>query len=340
MTTIPDEPLVLHPRHGIHEPTSGTPVRRPGTVRRTVTTDMLRPEGVQGPLVLRLRGRDLRTGPAGEAELLAEASGEAVVDYHDGKTLLELRTDPARPALAELCGRSVASGFRRGLDVLDPALIDECDLLYLLLDDVPVTTLVSGHAVTVERLPGSEIPPERRRHFPADLCAGFVTGGTLISGVLELGTPPVVTGPLAPALDDPDDPAGWHDMDPLPPTGMRRSRRIDVSPARDGRSEAEIEALFRDSYVLGDGRETVIHEYTLTARARDGVVTECRAQARVLPWTECPGAVASAGRIAGVRLDELRSHVRTRFAGVSTCTHLNDMLRSLHDVPVLLGLAG
>lgn len=35
----------LHPRHGIHEPTSGTPLRLPGSVRRTTTIDMLSPRG-------------------------------------------------------------------------------------------------------------------------------------------------------------------------------------------------------------------------------------------------------------------------------------------------------
>ncbi|WP_035920382.1 hypothetical protein [Frankia sp. QA3] len=38
-----------HPRHGTHDPTAGTPPRRPGSVRRTTTVDMLRPEVVAGP---------------------------------------------------------------------------------------------------------------------------------------------------------------------------------------------------------------------------------------------------------------------------------------------------
>jgi hypothetical protein len=51
---------------------------------------------------------------------------------------------------------------------------------------------------------------------------------------------------------------------------------------------------------------------------------------------ECPGAVGSAHRLAGMPLSELRPWVRRELTGVSTCTHLNDTLRSLADVTVLL----
>jgi len=36
----------------------------------------------------------------------------------------------------------------------------------------------------------------------------------------------------------------------------------------------------------------------------------------------------------------LRRHIRDTFLGTSTCTHLNDTLRSLEDIPALLRLAG
>ena len=62
---------VLHPRHGIHAPTSGTPERAPGSVRRTETMDMVRPDGLLGPLVLTGRARDMRTGLDGVAAVLA-----------------------------------------------------------------------------------------------------------------------------------------------------------------------------------------------------------------------------------------------------------------------------
>jgi hypothetical protein len=113
---------------------------------------------------------------------------------------------------------------------------------------------------------------------------------------------------------------------------MRRARRTDVV----GGDEPAVDVLYRDSYVRPDGLETVIHEYVVALRFRDGVIRSLRATPRTLPWVECPAAAASAERLVGVPLDGLRTHVRKTFGGTSTCTHLNDTLRSLEDVPGLL----
>jgi hypothetical protein len=59
------------------------------------------------------------------------------------------------------------------------------------------------------------------------------------------------------------------------------------------------------------------------------------ATANVLPWQECPRALASAGRLAGQPVADLRRVVRREFTGTSTCTHLNDVLRLLADVEFL-----
>ena len=87
-----------------------------------------------------------------------------------------------------------------------------------------------------------------------------------------------------------------------------------------------------------DGEETVVHEYSLegTVDASRGRMVALAARAHVLPWMECPGALASAGRLVGMPFDGLRSTVRRDFTGTSTCTHLNDMLRSLSDVGALV----
>ena len=117
---------------------------------------------------------------------------------------------------------------------------------------------------------------------------------------------------------------------------MRRRRRIDVYEERAGR--VGIDAMFRDTYVRSDGVETIIHEYTLDAvvDTETGVIVDARATPRVLPWQECPGAVASAARITGMTLQELHFRVRRELFGTSTCTHLNDLLRSVADVASLI----
>ena len=63
------------------------------------------------------------------------------------------------------------------------------------------------------------------------------------------------------------------------------------------------------------------------------------ADPHVLPFVECPAAVESADRIVGRRITDLRDEVREEFVGITTCTHLNDLLRSLEDVAALASFA-
>jgi len=123
---------------------------------------------------------------------------------------------------------------------------------------------------------------------------------------------------------------------------MRRRRRLDVVADHTTGATHRLDVHFRDSHMDPDGEETVVHEYSLdgTVDAVRGRVVTLTARAHVLPWMECPGALASAGRLVGAPLDGLRSTVRRDFKGTSTCTHLNDMLRSLSDVGALVAELG
>jgi len=116
---------------------------------------------------------------------------------------------------------------------------------------------------------------------------------------------------------------------------MRRRRLIDVAASGP---MLHVSAMFRDTHVDQAGDETVLHEYELEMEVETEtmVVRSCRATPRTLPWPECPAAGASARRLEGHPVDELRTLVRTDFRGTSTCTHLNDLLRSLGDVTVLV----
>jgi hypothetical protein len=159
----------------------------------------------------------------------------------------------------------------------------------------------------------------------------------------DTGLLPVPLGPPAPILEPEDDPLAWHAMAPLAPHAVRRRRRLDlVAPAApaapaDPADDHQVDMHFRDSHVDGDGLETIMHEYTLTGTVNPvaGRVGAVSAEVRVLPWMECPAALASAQRIDGMELAQLRPRVRKEFTGRTTCTHLNDSLRSLADVTAL-----
>jgi hypothetical protein len=101
-----------------------------------------------------------------------------------------------------------------------------------------------------------------------------------------------------------------------------------------------VAVFFRDTHMDADGRETIVHEYSvdLTVDPTTRTVAAITAHADVLPWKECPGAVASAARLVGHPLADLRPWVRETFVGTTTCTHLNDVLRGIADVDHLLDL--
>ena len=165
-----------------------------------------------------------------------------------------------------------------------------------------------------------------------DLSAGWQRGGVMEQTLDDRGRPPAIMGPLALSIEAPADEWGWHPLRPLPDDSMRRRRRIDVWRDDDGASRVDV--FFRDSHMAPAGVETSVHEYTVTATVDPEamVVTSCEAVPHVLPWTECPQAAASAGRLAGMPVAQLRPDVRAQFVGPSTCTHLNDVLRGLEDV--------
>jgi hypothetical protein len=316
-------------------------------VRRTTAITSLRPEGVQGPLHQHGEGRDLVTAADGSSRVAAESSTDLLVGYTEGMLVHELSVRPDVPGAEAFVGARAGGGFRKVLDLQSGAV--RGSLPYLLLDDVPGATLVSGMAMSIaadenvvdlvawrERVNKTEI-----RLQQADICAGWQTGGTLLEN-LEDGRPPVLLGPDAPDVRDPDDPLGWIALDALPAYATRRVRRLDVWRDDAGSDQGSVHAdvWFRDTCTDGAANETVVHEYTVDTLVDPAtmVITACTAEARVLPWVECPQAVGSSERLVGWKVDDLRPEARTKLVGPSTCTHLNDVLRGLEDVHWLADL--
>jgi hypothetical protein len=294
---------------------------------------MVRGDDLLGPLTLRGTGRDIVTDRDGRVTQADAASLLAHVAFLDRRALTDLETDPEVPELSALLGVSVSSGFRGRLDEATPGFREAGSVLYQLLDDLPVATLVSGYVLGAA---GVVRPGHFAKHRPtADLCAGWRTGGTIMVDIERVGMAPVVTGPVAPLLADPDDPAGWHAVEPLPVWAMRRARRLDVWNEPGG--TIVLDSLFRDSCVGADGVETAIHEYTVAATVDPDTMSfiEIAATPHALPWMECPVAASSADRLVGRPVADLRSFIRTDFTGITTCTHLNDQLRTLADITTL-----
>jgi hypothetical protein len=311
-----------------------TPPRRPNSVRRTTTHDSLRPDGLLGDVHLVARGRDLRTDADGQPSVVATASLDATIQYIPERQVSAISVCPPADGIDRLVGVRASSGFRQAVDDNVPDARTH-SLRFQLLDDVPTALLVSGYAIGaggVKMRPGGG---PRLQH--PDLCAGWATGGTILVEMEATGQPPVVTGPEAPSLRRDDDDVAWHEITALPAHGMRRSRRLDVW---QGKGVITVECFFRDSHVDPDGLETAVHEYTVNASIDPETkrFLTCDTTVGALPWLECPGAVASSQRLIGAPAEGLRPWVRETFVGPTTCTHLNDTLRSLEGVPDLLAI--
>ncbi len=334
----------LHPRHGVHQPRPAPPARRPSSVRRTMTIDTIRPHGVDGPVFQIGAARDLRTAPDGTVEVLGAAEARTEMGGAPLYCLASISSEPPRPSLEALCGLPVSSGFRAAMWEQVPAERAEATLLHSLLDDLPGAALVSGY--TIMTAGAQPRPRASRDDTPAvqfeGLCAGYQSGGTIVTEIAATGLSPTPTGPAAPPIVDPADSHSWHELRPLGPSDVRRWRILDVID--DGLpSQVRVEVYFRDSHVGGEpggspGLETVLHEYSVSAVVdiASETVVACEARAHSLPWAECIEAEASGRRLAGMALRGLRPIVRDEFVGVTTCTHLNDTLRSVEDVRALL----
>ncbi len=316
---------------GTRGPSTTTPARAVPSWRRTASIDVLFPDDGPRRLLLAGRGRDLlTTRPPRTAStaftVVDEAETEVEIDFLNRRVTRVCGTSLDQSGISALEGVAATGAFRRALgQALPAAAVKDLRLPVQLLDDTPVILVIAGSSIARRNLFGDEQPSGRKPLL--DICAGWRTGGDMARAIDEGDTPFMGEGPLAPTLESADDELSWHHLRPLEFGSMRRQRRIDVAPTKSG---WVIDALFRDSYFEPGGVQTVVHEYEILGTCDANLfITEIRAVARVLPGPECPVAAASATRLVGLSLGDIRTHVTGEFSGISTCTHLNDALRAL-----------
>jgi hypothetical protein len=308
-------------------------------VRRTSSIDASWPEGQGGPVRLQGRARDLAAPKAGGAgRVLAEDAFEALLDSE--RRILSIASDPPRPGLDRLVGARAGGGLRRALAEAVPEERRQGSPLYLLLDDIAGASLISVAAwaqwdpqafnAILGRLSEAQFAEMLRGR--QDVCIGHTEGSAAQDPArFNQSYGDADAAPLVAA----DDPQGWHHLPAQEGPGLRRARRIDVARRDD---LIEIDSAFQDSATRPDGGRGVIHEYGLTATADAGTMSLVAVEAtpRVLPYPECPRAAGGIQKLLGAPLADLRDRVLAEFAGPAGCTHLNDALRALAEVPLLL----
>jgi hypothetical protein len=308
--------------------------RRASSVRRTSSIDVTWPAGRLGVRVLHGRARDIFSR-SGSDEPQVLALHEMQVEVGADRVLRNLATHPPVDALQSLVGLDHARILRKAAESALSAQAQRSTPLHLLLDDLPGTQVIADWAWS--RWPHLQAADEQlRRRVRLESMQGVCTGFRPGSSALRTdGSYQQDQAAVVPSLVRADDPLGWHAMVEPREVSMRRARCIDVWIEGDIR----IEATFQDSASTPDGRRVAVHEYGLYAEIdlASGALRLISATPHVLPFAECPEAVGNIHLLVGTPAHRLRDAVLQLLRRTLGCTHLNDALRSLADVPALVG---
>jgi hypothetical protein len=307
-------------------------------VRRTSSIDTQWPEGYGTPTSVAGRARDYVTLEAGKPGIVA------------GEDWLRIRATPRREILAiEACrSNEAAQGFvglrggghlREGISRLLPEEREGLTPLHLLLDDFSGASLVCNWGWSQwiadwrERMLASGVRNAGRNGKMEGVCSGFRPGSSSLSADGTLSP----SGNAVPVMSHPtpDDADGWHAMTLQVGPGMRRMRRLDV---RLEGGQVAMDLDFQDSATRPSGGRVAVHEYRVRAAADLASLrlTAIEVVPAILPYGECLDAAPSASHLLGLELATFRTEVLARLRGTVGCTHLNDVLRSLADVPGLI----
>jgi hypothetical protein len=312
-------------------PDTTTPPRRPQSVRRTTHLDVTPSDNPAARHVAEIAGagRDVLTGPDGEARVLA-VDRLSVRVGGDG-TIAEYAVEPALPAVSLLLGSQIGPGFRGR--IADALLAGAERPIAVLLADLAGAPSGMRYGITRRSQAAGET---RGVGVTSRLdCVAWRPGSVALTARASSGMAPLLTPPLAPDLTT-DDPWAWHDLPELALWHGRRRRRVDVWRTRTG---IEIDAMFRDTNHETEDRHVIVHEYGISATvAPDGRLVRIEATPHVLPLEECPLASTHVATLVGEQLAEVAKDIHRRLDLELSCTHLNDAVRFLADVARLADL--
>jgi Protein of unknown function (DUF2889) len=317
------------------------PPRRAASARRTSSIDTSWPDGQMGAMHMVGRARDIVTPRSGGAPVVCAEDG-FVATVRADRSIAAIDAQPPRTDLSRLVGVRGGGKLRHALEEIIPEERRNATPLYLILDDIAGSSLVAGWAwsqwdpnwLMSRRVALNPEDFARMMREREGVCTGFAPGSTALDPDPALIADRTGTTPTT-ELRHPQDPDGWHAFTVQDSVGMRRARRVDVWIDE----VVVVEAAFQDSAATPDGKRAALHEYNLSATVDPHTMRLLTIDAtpRVLPFPECPGAVANLPKLLGADISSLRQRVLDELPGTLGCTHLNDALRSLAEVPALVG---
>jgi len=315
-----------------------SPLRRPGSVRRTTSIDVHWPDGFGQASIMEGAARDILTPLDGAAPVVL-GEGRYAIKASAMREILEISVTPNHANAQQMVGIRGGGASRIALSTIMGSITGTP--LYQIMDDFAGASLVAGWIWSVwtddwqARMQSSDSQQMRRKM--TNICTGFTEGASSLTddgGPDSSGQSKTEVGPLV----HPDDPIGWHELPVQQGPSFRRARRLDLW--REG-GMIHCDIGFQDSGSNPQGTRTAVHEYqvAVTIDPKDMTVSALDATPLILPYRECPGAVANVKRLIGHNVSEFRQDVLDTLPGNLGCTHLNDVLRSLADAPVLAAYA-
>ena len=320
-------------------PAGPAPLRRLRSIRRTSTIDTSWPGGFGESMDMRGHARDVVTADS-LLSFQVQADDRLEILASVKREILQIRTDRENDVAQGLVGKRAGGGLRELISLLFTREEQSGSPLYLLLDDYAGASLVANWAWTqwledaYERRKRAGLVSNVQRGSRVGICAGFRPGS---SALLPDGTSnvKVQSSTPVPPLVNREDPNGWHELPVQSGVGMRRARWMDLWLPDERHIEMDIG--FQDSATSPKGGRVGVHEYRVqaTADSMTGELLRVDVTPHVLPYRECPEATRKVQKVIGLKLQSLRTVVPLELAGVLGCTHLNDVVRSMADAPVL-----
>lgn len=317
------------------------PPRRPMSLRRTASQQAHWQARPTDRYEMSCRARDYFTGPsldrariAGEEWITAQMHFDAVVEAFAASN--------READLAALAGLRVGGPLRKAVAETMPEEPANSTLLYRMIDDMAGGAFLSGAAWQTWLAGGMN---DFARAIDAPSIMDMKMEGMCIS--YRPGSPALLPDgrqndrfayrSVAPIAVDPDgDPDAWHPVLHFDTPNQSRLRYMDV-----WRADGKVHALFgfQDSAAFpGTELRRLFHEYrgTVVMDPESLVLEAIEMEFGSLPYTTCHAAAQTPEALIGRSLADFRQTVIDVLKGTAGCTHLNDCLRTLQDVPAMV----
>lgn len=338
-------PLAQTPTHAEGKSLGPPPPRRPLSVRRTSSQQSHYPQGLSQSYEMICRARDLFTGSTGDD---ARILGEDWITAQMGMDTAARAFDSNRrnDELGALTGLRVGGPFRKAVIETMPEERDEGTRLFRMIDDMAGGAFLSGAAWQTWLEGGMDAfatainLPSVMEYTMEGMCISYRPGSPALlpDGRQndKFAYRSIGRIAISPPGDPTGDPLGWHAVRPFDTPNQARLRYMDVW--RDG---GKVHAMFgfQDSAAFPHtDLRRLFHEYRGLAVIDpvDFVLESVEMEFGSLPYTTCHAAAETPDQLVGRSLRTFRTTVIDVLKGTAGCTHLNDSLRTLQDVPALV----